>query len=447
LNNGEPKLYRSPTEGNYIVRLMNNSLSPMDQVGRMLHSFQTNAYEIADYNYENLNNYGFIKSEESYVEKQKIVQWATVELLPKLLDFLKIEKDLTKYTNNVLPKNTQVNELSFQGMLPGDKIKITYADGQILDIVIGATGAYAAANIAPISSVQLYGANAAVNGIMTYCHEAEYSNTFGLYSQATNIEIPAKQYFGSDLLEKNIMLDLEDLKTSILNVYYINFEKRPIQILYADAGKDIVVDEEKNPTIIIDKSNLYYDRYKMNKVNLNDLDSYMLYQIRLSALDNTTEIQHNQDYFLDNRFEELFPVSKNKAYFDGKTKTLFGEDKYSTKVYIDNVEIDLNETEDYAVVDLKPKELYIGLGITMTIGYGASVLTYHFEVDNNYLSKVRKDVYDEAVKNYNKSILNYNGDDLLIDANKNTVNVAYQQLLDQIDLDLEEYKEANGLGD
>jgi hypothetical protein len=30
LTNGEPKLFRSPTEGNFIVRLMNVSLTPND---------------------------------------------------------------------------------------------------------------------------------------------------------------------------------------------------------------------------------------------------------------------------------------------------------------------------------------------------------------------------------------------------------------------------------
>ena len=39
LNNGGIKLYRSPTEGNFVVRLMNVTTSPMDQLGRMLHTF------------------------------------------------------------------------------------------------------------------------------------------------------------------------------------------------------------------------------------------------------------------------------------------------------------------------------------------------------------------------------------------------------------------------
>jgi hypothetical protein len=53
LNNGKPKLFRSPTEGNYLVRLMNISLTPNDTLGRMLHSFSATAYEMAECNYTN----------------------------------------------------------------------------------------------------------------------------------------------------------------------------------------------------------------------------------------------------------------------------------------------------------------------------------------------------------------------------------------------------------
>jgi hypothetical protein len=41
LNNGQPKLFRSPTEGNYIIRLMNISLAPEDKLGRMIHTFNS----------------------------------------------------------------------------------------------------------------------------------------------------------------------------------------------------------------------------------------------------------------------------------------------------------------------------------------------------------------------------------------------------------------------
>lgn len=48
LNNGQPKFFRSPAEGNYILRLMSVSLSPNETVARMLHSFSATGYEIAE---------------------------------------------------------------------------------------------------------------------------------------------------------------------------------------------------------------------------------------------------------------------------------------------------------------------------------------------------------------------------------------------------------------
>lgn len=60
LTNGKEKLFRSPTEGNYIVRLMNTSLSPNDTLGRLLHTFSCTAYEVAQYNIPNLLAHGLL---------------------------------------------------------------------------------------------------------------------------------------------------------------------------------------------------------------------------------------------------------------------------------------------------------------------------------------------------------------------------------------------------
>jgi hypothetical protein len=61
LNNGKPKLFRSPGEGNYIIQIMNTSLSPIDTLGRMLHNFSCQAVEIQDYNWNNLIDKGYMK--------------------------------------------------------------------------------------------------------------------------------------------------------------------------------------------------------------------------------------------------------------------------------------------------------------------------------------------------------------------------------------------------
>lgn len=68
LTNGEPKLFKSPGEGNFIVRLMNVSLAPIDTLGRMLHSFNCTAYEVADYTYESLQEKGFVRMENDVVQ-------------------------------------------------------------------------------------------------------------------------------------------------------------------------------------------------------------------------------------------------------------------------------------------------------------------------------------------------------------------------------------------
>ena len=70
LNNGKIKLFRSPAEGNYLVRLMNISLSPEDKLNRMLHTFSATAYEMEEFSYKNLSELGLIKMDE--IEEEKI---------------------------------------------------------------------------------------------------------------------------------------------------------------------------------------------------------------------------------------------------------------------------------------------------------------------------------------------------------------------------------------
>lgn len=64
LNNGKPKLFRSAAEGNYLIRLMNVSLSPENKLARRLHSFSATGYEIADLNFDNLKLYNMNASDK-----------------------------------------------------------------------------------------------------------------------------------------------------------------------------------------------------------------------------------------------------------------------------------------------------------------------------------------------------------------------------------------------
>ena len=57
LNNGDVKLFRSPSEGNLLVRLMDVSFTPNQTLGRRLWTFSATAYEIDEYSIDNCAKY------------------------------------------------------------------------------------------------------------------------------------------------------------------------------------------------------------------------------------------------------------------------------------------------------------------------------------------------------------------------------------------------------
>ena len=67
LNNGQIKLFKSPQEGSYIVRLTNISLTPNDTVSRLLHSFNCTASEVDRFNVSTLANYSLLNEQNEVV--------------------------------------------------------------------------------------------------------------------------------------------------------------------------------------------------------------------------------------------------------------------------------------------------------------------------------------------------------------------------------------------
>lgn len=57
LTDGKPKLYKSPTEGNILVRLMDVNTTPEQSLNRLIYSFSCNAIEIDECNYSNYIKY------------------------------------------------------------------------------------------------------------------------------------------------------------------------------------------------------------------------------------------------------------------------------------------------------------------------------------------------------------------------------------------------------
>ena len=78
LYNVKPKLYKSMQEGNILVKLMDISLTPKQQLGRLVYTFSATAYQIDQPIISNLNSYGLINvgnyNPNIYYEKVKIGQ-------------------------------------------------------------------------------------------------------------------------------------------------------------------------------------------------------------------------------------------------------------------------------------------------------------------------------------------------------------------------------------
>jgi hypothetical protein len=136
LTDGKPKLFRSPTEGNYIVRLLNVNLTPKTELGRMIHEFSCTAYEIADFNYESLRDLGLLTiTAEEELETQTFST-----------NFNAISKNGNKdkegyYSLNLGSKGLVNFECTNFG--PGDKVKILVkGSAEPLYITIGTTGTY-----------------------------------------------------------------------------------------------------------------------------------------------------------------------------------------------------------------------------------------------------------------------------------------------------------------
>jgi hypothetical protein len=140
------KLFRSTTEGNILVKLMDISFTPNQTLGRMIYSFSATAYEVAEANITNYNTYNIQSSGgyDTYLQYSSSKLGQIQEVLPANKDILNIIQD--KYSNSASDgfKNV-VNYLSYLrvefnskpyliaddpalGILPATSVQTKYAN-------------------------------------------------------------------------------------------------------------------------------------------------------------------------------------------------------------------------------------------------------------------------------------------------------------------------------
>ena len=300
LNNGEPKIFRSPTEGNFIVRIMNVSLSPNDTLGRMLHNFSCQAYEIDDWNFNNLLKHNLIDMPVSKKSTLTIGQ-----VIPDKVFTYYLENNLnSKYPGIIYDPEQDENYIGFPecynvnitGATMGTKFKLYFSSGDVVDIVLGGTGCY----YVPIATapkttsnvffqgIELVGDKKGWDGVQITFEQYNNtpSDTFSKISSLTMTE-EIRRFVGpgytKNLVKVNSTLEdyntagtvasgiLADIRREIGVFHFIKVEKRYIQQMWRIPGtkqysrnaslNDIIKDDEWNTVTIYhdNTSGKFYD--------------------------------------------------------------------------------------------------------------------------------------------------------------------------------------------
>ena len=214
LNDGKPKLFKSPAEGNYIVRLMNSSLSPNDTLGRMIHTFTSSACEIAEFNFDNLQKYNLISS---YVGKTERLLKIQVQNLD--------EGGVTTIEQPACWIELHAN--------PGTDFQLIFASSFSFSITVGETGVYRIDKeiLENNPLVKIHGYSE--GGYFIYGYEDDGS--LDLFESITNITFEHRVVRMLGLgIDRNILQELENIREQIGEIRYLKITPRFNIKIYLD---------------------------------------------------------------------------------------------------------------------------------------------------------------------------------------------------------------------
>lgn len=329
LNNGQPKLFRSPGEGNYIVRLMNVSLSPNDTLGRMLHTFSATAYEIAEYNFDNLNSYNLLHLPNEDNRTMKFVE---------------------REIGNSFEPGYNMYNVFITNATPGAKYNLTQVSSTsqaTLLIEIGATGTYYVPNSSyPVTKIEKISGEDNGAKVNYGYYDVTVPDNFGYISNISSKD-EIVQIVGQDEKIEIISTYLEDIRKDVGDIYTLIIKPRPIETIYKVDGvysKASSYVETVNwiDTTIYKYNNIYYNGNPdlNNKVQVNILGEIEYYckLNDLHILDLSTGITY------PNTGNEIFtPITQGCYWLSnnfGEVKSIY----LSAGVYVD-IAYELKEIE------------------------------------------------------------------------------------------------------
>ena len=266
LNNGEPKVFRSATEGNYIVRLMNVSLQPVDSLGRMLHTFNATAYEIMEYNYENLNTLNIISIGEPAVRQ---LQWETLVLNGYQTD-ISLNGPAVSLSLEFMPENEIITIDGVETLL----INGSYNIPLDLDMTI--------------NNIKFSGKVQHNNSRLTYAYYTDIIDSFQVRSVSVD-DVISEQYYG----ECDVVAEIEaDENVSMGNVYQIKCYLKNRETIYSNGEK------------------YYTDKDCLNEIN--EFNSFVLYDVKDCLTDEISFLLDGKDQRQYDSYSSIFVLNNIK---------------------------------------------------------------------------------------------------------------------------------------
>lgn len=415
LNNGKPKLFRSPAEGNFIVRLMNTSLTPNDTLGRMLHTFNTSACEIAACTFENLQSYGF--TVEPYTE--------TRTLKINQINLNEVPSEMQNEDGSIRIPMAYMASITAS---PQTAFLYTMASNANAEQwQIGNTGTFIFPNEVlketPLTSIKLASNSWGDKAFLTYGY---YDTTVDYFSYVYDIEVSdeivQQSGFGLYMFDdkghvvydytdpknpvprmaegKNIIPKYTDFRTKTGAFHYIRVKTKMRHNVYLDSETNTWMFDRSSPVKFWDPTCLYFEGNNVidgsvppvlvNGVwNKNYLPPYeVASDLYLFKLEDSTVIDFSGNNKTDGRYEALTNISSIK-------------------------------------------ELYAGRGLVLDMVYQKKEITYTVELENQSI-KQAKEVWLAAKENYevNKT-----------EQNKNAMDAAYAVYLKHLEIYANQMKE------
>ena len=424
LNNGGIKLYRSPTEGNFIVRLMNVTTSPTDSLGRLLHTFNCVAYEMAESTYESLTSFGII---EPAITTPQTMRWRTVELREAALKNKESDNPLDKIqlnfgTNLGIETEVSVYTINFEGLAPGSLFYVGKSPSDYTTIYIGATGSYQFVTEEPYQYIAIPAKNALTekfidySGSLTFGYKGWVKSSFDLIVDV-DIQDQAGQRFVGNAYQSlndqdNIMDFLTTIKDSVLITKYIKLYPREIKPLYYD---------EANKLYYLTENDEAHGGKPYTKDTLFDaldlLSLYKLYKVRTTYYDVNNEgyyldksYKETPEYIINNRYYAYIdPAHYYWCYINGCLDYDFTEkiirsvsdmELYNVSINNDTINMyDVFSTTHRGVNEID--YLSIGPGVIMDMGYQMQTSTYNFETEDPVFRTLKSEVeklFSEYIK-------------------------------------------------